>query len=146
MHFSFPTRVLLEEAGIKATGDLSTFPKLGEPAAIANLINQRRERDKPGNLSRTKLESVDVSPDGLQLLFTLRQELEVQKPELLLEQYGVSQLFRITNAKASLASHDGNIMAVFASALQQDYDAGDGEALRNVVASFTVMNQSTNNS
>ena len=44
---------LLEEAGIQATGDLTTFPKLGEPAAIANLINQRRERDKPGNLSRS---------------------------------------------------------------------------------------------
>lgn len=139
----FPTRVLLEEAGIQATGDLTTFPKLGEPAAIANLINQRRERDKPGNLSRTILESVSVSPDGLELSFCLKTELDVQKPELLLEQYGVAQLFRITNAKASLASKDGNIMAVFASALQQDYDAGDGQALRNAVASFTVTNQAS---
>lgn len=139
----FPTRVLLEEAGITASGDLSTFPKLGEPAAVANLINLRREKDKPGNLSKTVVlpESLQVSPDGLELSFTLKTEIEVQKPELLMEQYGVSQLFRITNAKASLASRDGNIMAVFASALQQDYDGPDGEALRNVVNSFTVTNQ-----
>lgn len=135
----------MEEAGIEATGDLSTFPKLGEPAAIANLINTRREKDKPGNLSKTLLipDSLSVSPDGLELMFTLKTEIEVQKPELLLEQYGISQLFRVTVAKASLASRDGNIMAVFASALEQDYNGPDGEALRNAVSSFTVTNQSS---
>lgn len=144
----FPTRVLLEEAGIQATGDLTTFPKLGEATAVANLINTRREKDKPGSQSKTILvpDSVSVSPDGLELYFSLKTEIEVQKPELLLEEYGVSQLFRITNAKASLASRDGNIMAVFASALEQDYLAGDGDALRSAVASFTVTNQSTGSS
>jgi hypothetical protein len=34
-------------------------------------------------------------------------------------------------------------MAVFASALQQDYDAGDGQVLKNAVDSFTVTNQAT---
>jgi len=142
---SFPTRALLEEAGIEASGDLTTFPKLGEPAAIANLINLRRERDKPGNLSKTVIvpDSISVSSDGLELSFTLKTEIEAQKPELLMEQYGVSQLFRITVAKVSLASRDGNIMAVFASALEQDYLGQDGDALQNAVASFTVTNQSS---
>ena len=140
----YPTRVLLEEAGIEATGDLSTFRALGEPAAIANLINLRREKDKPGNVSKAVIlpDSLSVSADGLELYFTLRTEIEAQKPELLMEQYGVSQLFRITCAKASLASKDGNIMAVFASALEQDYNGPDGAALRNAVASFTVTDQS----
>ena len=142
--YSFPTSVLLEEAGIEATGDLSTFPKLGEPAAIANLINLRREKDKPGSMKTMILpDSLAISEDGLELYFTLKTEIDVQKPELLMETYGVNQLFRVTAAKASLASRDGNIMAVFASALEQDFNGPDGEALRNAVSSFTVVNQSS---
>lgn len=135
---------MLEEAGIEATGDLSTFPALGEPAAIANLIILRREKDKPGSMSKTNIlpDSLAISDDGLALYFTLKTEIDVQKPELLLEEYGVSQLFRITVAKASLASKDGNIMVVFASALEQDYNGPDGAALRDAAASFTVVDQS----
>jgi hypothetical protein len=61
-----------------------------------------------------------------------------------METYGVSQLFRITVAKASLASKDGNMMAVFASALEQDFNGPDGAALRDAVASFTVVDKSDN--
>lgn len=118
----FPTRVLLEENGIDtsaiAADDLSTFPKLGEPNAIANLLNLRRDRDKGGNTVIVP-NSLFVSSDKKELYFQLRTEIEVQKPELLLEQTGSSQLFRITVAKASLKSNDGNIMAVFASALEK---------------------------
>jgi hypothetical protein len=117
---------------------------LGEPAAIANLIILRREKDKPGSGMKTNIlpDSLAISDDGLALYFTLKTEIEVQKPELLLEEYGVSQLFRITVAKASLASKDGNIMVVFASALEQDYNGPDGAALRDTAASFTVVDQS----
>eukprot|EP00523_Entomoneis_sp_CCMP467_P001298 CAMPEP_0168755832 /NCGR_PEP_ID=MMETSP0724-20121128/20280_1 /TAXON_ID=265536 /ORGANISM="Amphiprora sp., Strain CCMP467" /LENGTH=353 /DNA_ID=CAMNT_0008804475 /DNA_START=58 /DNA_END=1117 /DNA_ORIENTATION=- len=140
--FRFPTRVLLEENGIEATGSLSTFPDIGDAATVAKLINLRREKDKPGN-SNTFLEpaSVKVSADGKELNFKLRTEIDVQKPELLMEEYGVSQLFRVTAAKASLNANDGNLLAVFASALETDFNSPDGLALQRTVDSFQAMNQ-----
>ena len=133
----FPTRVLLEENGIEAVGNLSTFPDIGEPLAIANLMNSRREKDKPG-VSNTIIDkdSVRVSGDGKVLTFKLKTEIEVQKPELLMEQYGVSKLFRVTVAKATLESSDGNILAAFASALETDFNGDDGVSLQASVDSF----------
>merc|ERR1712176_1413473 len=101
----FPTRALLEENNIEPTGDLSTFPSIGNAKAVANLIILRREKDAQ-NQGDKVLDSVEVTPDGKELSFRLKQEIEVQKPELLLEQEGVSQLFRITVAKATLNSND----------------------------------------
>jgi hypothetical protein len=133
---------LLEDFGIEATGDLSTFPAIGKPTAVANLIILRREKDTQNPKAKV-LDSVSVSPDGKELRFKLTTEIEVQKPELLLEQYGISQLFRITVAKATLDSNDGNVMAVFASALQTDFDNGvDGPALQEAIDSFVAINQS----
>jgi len=139
---SFPTRLLLEENGIEATGDLKTIPDIGEPAAVANLIALRRDRDRPG-ISNTKIvpNSLLISADGRELSFQLKTEIEVQKPELLLEQYGVSELYRITAAKASLRSNDGNMMAIFASALQQDFAGPDGAALQASVNSFQPIDR-----
>lgn len=132
----FPTRVLLEENGIEPTGDLSTFPAIGDGKAIASLIILRREKEAQNQGARV-LDSVEVSQDGKTLSFRLKTEIEVQKPEILLEQMGVSQLFRITVAKATLNSDDGNIMAIFASALEQDFTNGvDGPALEDTVQSF----------
>jgi hypothetical protein len=141
--FSFPTRVLLEENGIQATGSLSTIPDLGEASAVATLIILRRERDKPGQ-STTELvkDSLYVSSDGKDLLFKLKTDIDVQKPELLMEQTGMSTLARITYAKVSLRSNDGNIMAVFASALEQDFNGPDGVALQDAVTTFTAIDQS----
>lgn len=140
----FPTKVLLEEEGIQANGDLSTFPSIGDPTAISNLIAIRRDRDK--NIQARTIvvpNSVSVSEDGKTLYFGLQQEIDVQKPELLLEQTGVSELIRITLAKATLNSNDGQMMAVFASALQQDYASADGPALEETVNSFVALDQST---
>lgn len=135
----FPARVLLEENGIDATGDLTTFPGIGEAKAVASLIVLRREKDNQTVGAKT-LDSVEVSPDGKTLSFKLRTEIDVQKPELLLEQMGVSRLFRVTIAKVTLNSDDGNIMAVFASALEQDFTNGvDGPALVDSVQSFQAM-------
>jgi hypothetical protein len=100
---------LLTENGIQASGDLSTFQSLGDASAIANLIVARREKETQ-NQGMRKLDKVSISPDGKELYFRLRTEIDVQKPELLLEQYGISQLFRVTVAKATLNSSDGNIM------------------------------------
>lgn len=102
-------QVLLAENGIEATGDLSTFPAIGDATAVANLIVQKREKETQNQGAR-KMENVSVSPDGKTLTFRLKTEVEVQKPELLMEQLGVSELFRITVAKASLESGDGNLM------------------------------------
>jgi hypothetical protein len=139
----FPTRVLLEENGISSAddGDLSTFPAIGDAKAVANLIVLRRERDTQYQGAKV-LDNIQVTPDGKQLTFRLKTEIEVQKPELLLEEYGVSRLFRVTVAKATLDSNDGNIMAVFASALEQDFNNGvDGPALEETVKSFQALNQ-----
>jgi hypothetical protein len=137
----FPTKVLLEENGIVPVGDLSTFPAIGDAKTVANMIVLRRENESQ-NQGLQVLDNVQLTPDGKQLSFRLKTEIEVQKPELLLEQYGVSKLFRITVAKATLDSNDGNIMAVFASALEQDFSNGiDGPALEESVKSFQALSQ-----
>jgi len=46
-----------------------------------------------------------------------------------MEQTGMSELVRVTLAKATLDSNDGQMMAVFASALRQDFMDVDGPAL-----------------
>lgn len=140
----FPVRNLLEEEGYEASGDLSTFSSIGDPIAIATLLLRRREKDKPGTQNTAVLnrDSVQLSPDGRTLTFTLRQEINVQKPELLMEEMGVRELFRTTLAKATLASGDGQLMAVYASALDQDLAGPDGVALRMTVDSFLATDQS----
>jgi hypothetical protein len=138
--------VLLEENGIEATGSLATIPDLGTPSAVANLIILRREKDKPGTKSTALVpNSLYVSPDGKDLFFKVKTDIDVQKPELLMEQTGFSTLARITSAKASLRSNDGNIMAVFASALEQDFNGPDGVALQDAVTTFTALDRSTSN-
>mmetsp|Transcript_14133 Transcript_14133/g.21199 ORF Transcript_14133/g.21199 Transcript_14133/m.21199 type:complete len:290 (-) Transcript_14133:1-870(-) len=141
----FPTFALLADEGITPVGDLSSFPSIGDPTAVANLIALRRDKDKKGQ-ARTFLvpNSVSVSEDGLTLRFEMATEIDVQKPELLLEQTGVSELKRITLAKATLTSADGQMLAVFASALQQDFDGVDGVALKDAVDSFVATDQSKN--
>lgn len=142
----FPVRNLLEEEGYQADGDLSTFSSIGDPAAIAQLILRRREKDKPGtqNLSQLDRDSVKLSSDGSTMTFSFRQEINVVKPDLLMEEIGQSELFRTTVAKATLASNDGELMAVFASALDQDFAGPDGVALKKSVDSFLATNQSAN--
>jgi hypothetical protein len=149
--FSFPARVLLEEYGIEATGSLKTFPDIGEPLTIANLIAIRRDREKPvasssnGNAASKNPvlpNSLSISPDGRELTFTMKTNIDVQKPDLLMEQSGISVLNRITAAKVSLRSNDGYIMAVFASALESDWQGIDGKALQDAVSSFEVVDQS----
>ena len=143
----FPTRVLLEDAGvdpasISPDADLGTIRKLGDPAAVAELLTQRRDKDKSGsNSSKSRLDrdSVRVSEDGRTLTFQVRIQIDVQKPELLMEQMGVSELYRVTVARATLEAGDGNLMAAFGSALQQDFDGPDGEALRRSVDSFRAL-------
>jgi len=95
-------------------------------------------------MSNTQIvpDSLFISTDGKELRFKLRTEIDVQKPELLLETYGVSQLFRVTTVKATLNSNDGNLMAVFASALENDFIGPDGIVLQEAVNSFQAADRS----
>ena len=111
---------------------------------MAELLAQRRDKDKSGsNSSKSRLDrdSVRVSEDGRTLTFQVRIQIDVQKPELLMEQMGVSELYRVTVARATLEAGDGNLMAAFGSALQQDFDGPDGEALRRSVDSFRALSR-----
>lgn len=141
----FPTAAFLEEeAGVEVRpgdDDLSTFPKLGEPLAVARLLSQRRERQSGGSaagVTEVLKDAVRVSDDGETLTFQLRTVVSAQKPELLMEQMGVSELVRTTTAKASLAANDGNLMVCYASGLDVNA-ADDGPVLADVVDSFTVL-------
>lgn len=139
---------MLEEEGYQPTGDLSTFTSIGDATAIATLLLRRREKDKPGNQNVAQLnrDSVVLSPDGKTLSFSARQEINVQKPELLMEQEGMSELFRTTVAQATLATapEGYQLMAVYASALDQDYAGPDGIALQKAVGSFVATDLSEN--
>lgn len=140
----FPVVVLLEEEGIVPTGDLTSFPAIGKSEAIAELIASRRDRERQSNTMRSNVipGSVKLYDDGKTLEFELSTEIDVQKPDLLLEQTGLDRLIRKTLAKATLSSNDGQMMAVFASALSQDWDYEDGVALKAAVDRFTATDQS----
>ena len=142
----FPVRAMLEDEGYQPSGDLSTIASLGDPAAVATLLIRRREKDKPGTQNSAVLDrnSVVVSPDTKTMSFTFRQQINVQKPELLMEEMGVSELFRTTLAKATLSSSDGQMMAAFASALDQDFNGPDGLALQKAIDSFMATEQTSN--
>ena len=141
----FPVKVLLQDFGIEpGTGRLQTIKDIGEPTAVANLIALRRDKDRSGAMVTNIIpNSVTVSADGRELAFQLRTTVPVQKPELLLEQYGVTELLRITTAKASLLSTDDDdvamMMVVFASALETDWKGPDGVALQDTVQSFRAL-------
>ena len=143
----FPVRAMLEDEGYQPSGDLSTFNTLGDPVAVATLLVRRREKDKPGTQNTAVLDrqSVSLSPDAKTMTFSLRQQINVEKPELLMEQEGISELYRTTLAKATLSSNDGQMMAVFASALDQDFKGPDGYALQKAIDSFVATDQATTN-
>lgn len=146
----FPVRVLLEDEGIRADGDISTFPAIAQPLTVATLLTQRRERERGGGAgglssTRTKLiqDSVKMSEDGRTLMFDLRTAVEVQKPELQQEMTGRSELVRITFARAELRSGDGNLMVCYASGLETDMEGPDGPALRDTIDSFAIYDTSS---
>lgn len=152
----FPVKFLLQDFGIDAgTGRFQTISDIGESSAVANLISLRRDKDRSGAMATNIVpNSVTVSSDGRELAFRLKTSVPVQKPELLLEQYGVTELVRITAAKASLLAdpqpRDSNsssadddlvmMMVVFASALETDWKGPDGVALQETVQSFRAIN------
>lgn len=137
----FPTDILLLDNGIEPSGTLASITDIGNPTAVAKLLALKRDREKDGAMN-TKVvsDSIVMSDDKNELTFILRTQIDVQRPELLMEQTGVSELYRVTAAKASLQAGDGLMMVVYASALETDWKGPDGEALREAVKSFKVLN------
>ncbi|KAL7540771.1 hypothetical protein ACHAWF_006781 [Thalassiosira exigua] len=95
----FPARTLLEDEGYEVTGNLSTFFSIGNSVAIATLLLQQREKDKLGTQNVAVLNHDSV-------------EINAEKPELLMERLGISELFQTTVVKATLGSNDNQLMAV----------------------------------
>lgn len=154
----FPARLLLTENGINlvditasTTTPWTTITDIGEPKAIANLIVLRRDQDRASS-SGTRT-TTQILPDSLQLdnhgramSFQMTTEIAVQKPELLREQYGVDKLIRVTTVKVILVqgqdtsnNSNGNLLVIFASALESDWNGSDGAALQEAVRSFRSL-------
>ncbi len=141
-----PVKALLDEAGIDSSGDLSTFKKIGIDAGkVANLLNERRERERGQGQGRAKtLVVTDPAPvfaSDSTLSFSLRTDIDVQKPDLLMEQEGVSELVRLTFAKAIVAK-DGSLFIIYAGGLKQ-YMTGasddEGRRLQEAVDTFRLL-------
>lgn len=137
----FPTEILLLDNGIEPIGELTSITDIGDSRAVANLLALKRDREKDGAMNtKVVADSVTMSDDKDELTFMLRTKIDVQRPELLMEQAGVSELYRITAGKASLQAGEGLMMVVYASALEADWKGPDGAALQEVVKSFRVLN------
>merc|ERR1711862_231822 len=130
---------------IFTAGDMSTFESIGDQTGqtIAAMLLRRREKGTQ-NIAKLNKDSVSLTSDGRTITFRATQQINVEKPELLMEEMGVSELYRTTVAKATLSSMDGNLIAVFASALDQDFAGPDGVALQKSIDSFLATDQSGN--
>ena len=145
------TQLLQQQAGIQpdslSLASKITISDLGTAQALVQLLVQRRDRDRTQQLPMTRIvqDSVRSSEDNQSITFQLMTDIPVQKPELLMEQYGVNQLIRLTLGKASVARTDGSMMVVYASGLQQDLVqpdgtwTEDGRALQQSVESFAPI-------
>lgn len=149
----FPiSQLLQQQAGISPDDSLSssltsnkpmTFSNIGTALAIVQLLVLRRDRDRMQQqqqqgilfpLTRIAPDSIQTSTDDQSITFQLMTDIPVQKPELLMEQYGVNQLIRLTLGKVSIAREDGTMMVIYASGLQQDLigrAAGDGTIIKS---------------
>lgn len=136
---------LEEEGGIriadKAIADLSTFSSIGKAETIAKYIILRRNREQQQTNTNVvaKPENIKQSNDGKTLSFEYSTKINVQKPELLMEQIGVDELYRITLVRIDLHSNDGFMNVCYASALQTEFYGDDGILLRDSIDSFEVF-------
>jgi len=147
----FTTASFLEEEGgvrivDKTIDDLSSFDKIGNTQTIANYIILRRNKEQQqiNTNALAKPENITLSPDNKTLIFEYSTRINVQKPDLLKEQIGVDELFRITLVKIDLHSNDGFMNVCYASALQTEFYTEDGVLLRDAVDSFEVFEQVSN--
>jgi len=66
--------------------------------------------------------------------------IAVQRPDVLMETQGLTELRRITTTRAILVPESKQIMIVWASALEQDWvNGGAKELFETLATSFTLL-------
>ena len=139
----FPTANLFTDRLLTPPSDLSTFSTIGLTAkGIAELLNSRREAERAAGSSQRTAPATDPAPsfvgdDSLTLNFALRTDILVKDPVLLLKQTGVSELVRLTVAKAVIKGDQ--MCVVYASALREQMEGEGGDGLRRAVESFEAL-------
>lgn len=129
---------LLADIGVLPTGDFSTWEAIGSAKAVADLLAANRDGDakQRGGLA-SKVDPASVAVAGRTLSFRTVASVAVQRPDKLLEAQGVSELRRLTRARADLRG-DGTALVLWASALEQDWNAGADRVLGAVADSLVV--------
>ncbi|CAM9837493.1 unnamed protein product [Discosporangium mesarthrocarpum] len=131
---------LLSDAGIPPLGDLTTWKGVGSAERVAELLKARRDQDAAGvTAQESEVIRGTASIKGDTLEFLLKSPIKVQRPDLLMEQRGVSELYRNTYARAIMRG-DGTFFIVWAGALNTDWEGEDGakDLLHGVVDSFQL--------
>ncbi|CAM9462493.1 unnamed protein product [Scytosiphon promiscuus] len=124
---------LLTDAGLPTIGDLSKWEDLGKPAAVADLLKQRRDSDAAGGAQVESVVLPGASVDGDVLQFMLKSPIKVMRADLLEKEQGVSELYRNTYVKAIMRG-DGTFLVLWAGALNTDWDQEGGAKDRLKVA------------
>ncbi|CAM9148557.1 unnamed protein product [Choristocarpus tenellus] len=131
---------LLSEAGLPAFGDFATWESLGTAQKAADLLKFRRDQDAAGNLKKeSEVIPSTVSLKGDTLEFMMRSQIPVQRPDLLLQDQGVSELFRNTYVKAIMRG-DGTFAVIWSGALSTDWnnEGGAKDKMKAVADSFQL--------
>jgi hypothetical protein len=130
---------LLADIGVLPTGDLSTWEAIGSAKAIADLLTSNRDGDakQRGGLA-SKVDPASVAINGRTLSFRTAATIAVQRPDKLLETQGISELRRITRARAEIR-RDGTALVLWASALEQDWNKGASAVLNAVADSLIAL-------
>jgi hypothetical protein len=76
------------------TSNLNSFPSslISNPFAVASLLFIRREKETQSQEAKVLVDN-QISSDGKEPIFWLTTEIDVHKPELLMEEFGILQLF-----------------------------------------------------
>ena len=131
---------IFAENGLEAQGydTLKTWKDVGTEKGVSELLATHREyTGSQGKKQPFEINEASVKVDDKTFVFEFDIELKVQRPDLLLKETGKSKLIRRTVAKAILQP-EGKMMIMWGSAIENDFDAGYGDVLRNCVNSFNI--------
>lgn len=131
---------LLADVGVVPTGDLGSWPAIGKPQKVAELLASFRDNDsKQNNGLPSKVARGSVAQEEDDLTFSIITPIAVQRPDKLMEQEGLTELRRITTVRAVLLPDSKQVMVVWASALEQDWVNGTRDVFAEIAASFTPL-------
>ena len=124
---------LLADIGVLPSGDFSTWKAIGNPKVVADLLAANRDGDVKlrGGLA-SKVDSASVTVSDRTLSFTTVASIAVQRPDKLLESQGISELRRITRARAELR-RDDTVLVLWASALEEETCRANAWMVRRIL-------------